>query len=128
VDRCGKVLSHEGQSRDQGVEEPWPDRPLKLGETFSVKTRMTGIAEGKTYVTAYTLEKVETHNDRRIAVLSCEVDCSWACWSGTLWKDLDTGLVAKSSIRGQLRWMDGTWTTMTGTSILKDSNGRRWVE
>ncbi len=96
TDRCGRVLSSEGESRDSGSESPWPDRPLKIGESFTTKYEGSGTGAGNSATATYTLREVTTIKDRRVAVLRVTVSGDYR-GSATEWRDLQTGITIESS-------------------------------
>lgn len=96
VDRCNRVLSSEGSSQDEFSESPWPNRPLKIGESFTTKYEGHGVNAYYNGVTTYTLSEVATLDKRRVAVLHFTFSGSLE-GAGIRWIDLQTGRCIKSS-------------------------------
>jgi hypothetical protein len=126
-DRCGKVLEQEGISRDDWTTEPFPDRPIKLGESFTVRTRGNGLSAGESATVTYTLQEVTTLGNRRMARLSAEMEGSMR-GSGTEWRDLETGLIVKSTSEATMTNFQGLTISMRSNFWVEDENGRRWID
>lgn len=127
LDRCGKVLSSEGASADDGTQSPFPDRPIQLGESFSTEYEGSGTAVGKKLTIRYTLSEVITVNNRRMAVLNFEY--SGDCYgSGTEWRDLHTGLIVKSSAKVTMENLQGLRMSVETDSKITDVNGQKWLD
>lgn len=127
MDRTGRVLNSEGQNPDAFKEEPFPDRPLKLGESFETDSDGAGANAGLDVRTTYTLKEVVTIKGRRVAVLhfttSGDLD-----GSGTLWRDLQSGLNLETRSELSGRNATGDPTEMEGHFKITDANGEDWLD
>ena len=117
IDRCGRIISSEGESADEGTETPFPDRPLKLGESFSTAYEGSGASDGQRATTHYTLTEVVSMNGRQAAVLKMELSGDIK-GTGTTWLDLETGLAIKSTLSGTSRDAFGGRLSYKGESRI----------
>jgi hypothetical protein len=127
LDRCGKVLSSEGASADDGTESPFPDRPIQLGESFTTECEGNGIGSGKRIMIRYTLIEVITVNNRRMAVLNI-IYTGDMNGQGTEWRDLHTGLIVKSSLNATAINDQGFRMSLETDSRITEVNGEKWLD
>lgn len=128
IDRCRRVLSSEGQSRDERSESPWPDRPVRLGKSFTTKVEGSGRNAGATVPLTYTLREVIRLHGRRVAVLDVTFGGRMMGSSGSVWVDLQTGIQIKYSIN--LTGVNLYGLRVKGENIrsITSANGEDWLD
>lgn len=127
VDRCGRVISSEGESADEPEVGSMPDRPIKVGETFTRESSGRGVTAGMDNECKYTLKEVITVKGRRMAVFDISMNGDFS-GPATEMYDLQTGLVVRTKYDYTGKNPQGFRMDFEGEAKITDASGEKWLE